>query len=321
MHLPAALAGGDDAVEAFRWCWHVMLSVFRFSDPTAARPSGPSRDSARRISPPRSRCRARRGRRAACRARSICPPGSQSLLTSSRRRFSVLPERRHVRCIELAGIDDQRNEALRHALLPLVLQRRLALEVGLVPFDEPLEPALQHRVVGRQILLPGAVALFEAQRIQREHAEGFQTVLLPGGPDGIENLRRVADVAVDLPAELAGEGHADELTPASGDLSRLVRQPRQRKVGAADIGQNVPRLRPGKDLAGQALGCVFQSQFRALRQVLLKPLEVVQLRYRRRDQHETVLLDRHDRHFGDDAALLVCESSRARSCPASARCR
>ena len=66
--------------------------------------------------------------------------------------LAVMPERRHVGRVAFAGVfDDQRDEALLHALLLLVLQRRLAAEIRLVPFDEALEPALQDRVVGRQV--------------------------------------------------------------------------------------------------------------------------------------------------------------------------
>src|SRR5690606_796718 len=106
------------------------------------------------------------------------------------------------------------------------------------PFDEALEPALQDGVVRRKILLPGAVALFQPKRIQRVHAERLQAVLLAGLPDGVEDGRRVFYLAVDFPAELAGEGDTHQLTPAPGDLGRLVREPRKRKVGVADFSED-----------------------------------------------------------------------------------
>src|SRR5690606_29007033 len=98
-------------------------------------------------------------------------------------------------------------EALGNALLLLPLQRRLALEIGLGPVDEALQTALQHSVVCREVALPGAISLLDAQAVQRLHAERLQPVALPRRPDGVEDGGRVLDLGVDLPAELAGKGH------------------------------------------------------------------------------------------------------------------
>ena len=235
MHLPAVLAGREDAAEAFGWAWHVTRAAFV--------PGVPER----RV------VLDGRGKRSPKISISTFVPGPVEIGTQHAERdrlvhtvapaargrladdLSVVPERRHVGRVAVAGVvDDQRDEALFHALLLLVLQRRLAGEVRLVPFDEALEPALQHRVVGGEVALPGAVALLEPQRIQREHAEGLQPVLLTGGPDGVEDRRRVLDLGVDFPAELAREGDADELAPPCPRSGRrLVRQPGQRQVGAA----------------------------------------------------------------------------------------
>ena len=68
---------------------------------------------------------------------------------------------------------------------------------------------------------------------------------------------------------------------------------------------------PDRIWQAKALGHIFQSHLRRLRQMLLQPLEVVPLRDRRGDQEEEILVQRHDRHFGDDAALVVGEIAKA----------
>ena len=164
MHLPAVLAGRHDAGDAGRGMGHVSFRIA--ASRSSATPSASHCRIPQRLVLLHDRREAlaedldldlgaglRRDRRAACRARSICPHGGPSLLTVvSPTMLAVMPERRHVGRVAVAGIfDDQRDEALLHALLLLVQQRRLAPEVGLVPFDEALQPALQDRVVGRQV--------------------------------------------------------------------------------------------------------------------------------------------------------------------------
>ena len=117
-----------------------------------------------------------------------------------------MPERRHVRRVARAGVlHHQRRETFLHALLFLVGERGLAAKISLVPFDEALEPALQDGVVGGKLLLPGSIALFQPERIQREHAEGFQPVCLAGRPDRVEDCGGILDPGVQFPAEFAGE--------------------------------------------------------------------------------------------------------------------
>src|SRR5262249_26441368 len=115
-----------------------------------------------------------------------------------------MPERRHVGRIAIAGIDDQGNETLGHTLLLLALQRRLAVAALRSPVYDAVERALQDRVVGREIALPGAIAFLDTKRIQRLHTEGLEAVLLPRRPDGVEDSAGILDLGMQLPAEFAG---------------------------------------------------------------------------------------------------------------------
>ena len=112
-------------------------------------------------------------------------------------------------------------------------------------------------------------------------------------------------MAVEFPAEFAGKRDADELQPFAGDLAGLVRQPRKRQVGVADGRQYLTRFRTGQDLARESLCDVFDSDFSAFRKMFRQPLEIVPLGHRGGDQEEEVLAERHHRHLGDDAALVV----------------
>src|SRR3954451_19489281 len=84
---------------------------------------------------------------------------------------------------------------------------RVASDVVLVAFDAEPQPGLERVDVRRDVGRPDAVALLEAQRVDRPVTAGDEAMRLPRLPQPPPQPRAVLGRAVQLPAELAHEGH------------------------------------------------------------------------------------------------------------------
>jgi hypothetical protein len=203
----------------------------------------------------------RRDRCAAFRARWTRPRGSPRRPRSFRRPRAIVPERRHVGRIRRARVDGQRHEAFLHPALFLRHQRGLAGEVlRLVEPDEPVEPAFEQAVIGRQVPLPRAVALFDAQRVQRPHAEGFRT----GAEHRVVECGDIRGWRRGPPTPVPPRRTRGENAGPPRDGAGLVAEPgkRCRSASAPMAVEKVARLRSGDDQRGEIARAVGQRQAR-----------------------------------------------------------
>ena len=119
---------------------------------------------------------------------------------------------------------------LRHAGGELLRERLPADELALVHAHEAIEAGLERRVVARQVAAPHAVGLLHAQRLHRAHADHADAELRAGGEERVEQVVRVLDREMQLPAELA-----DEI-----DAQRV------------DVGREPDFDRPGRSATGRS---------------------------------------------------------------------
>jgi hypothetical protein len=154
-----------------------------------------------------------------------------------RPRWFRRPPRHHARASTCrarrrARVDGQRHEALLHAAL-LFRQQSAALpgkSCGLSKPDETVEPAFEQAVIGRQVPLPRAVALFDAAG---SSARTCRRVL--HRPE-----HRVVDAGyarhsawISHPSSPAKDTRARPQGPC--DRAGLLAEPRQMQVGVAPI--------------------------------------------------------------------------------------
>ena len=143
---------------------------------------------------------------------------------------------------ERVGIGDavhfERDEAERHAVLLLLLERLAAGERALVHAHEAGQPGLERRVVARQVAAPHAVGLLHAQRLHRAHAGHADAVLGARRENRVEQAVRVLDREMQFPAERADEVHAQRVDVGrEAGFDHLARQPGERRVVERHVGE------------------------------------------------------------------------------------
>ena len=184
-------------------------------------------------------------------------------------------------------------------------QCRFATEIGLGPIDKAFQTTLQHGVVGGKITLPRAVALFDPQRIQREHAKGFQAQRRARHHHGLINAGRIGQPGVNLPTQFACEGHPEQKGLGPRDLRGLQRQPALGQIGIADLRQNLAAFRPGQNLARPLIGGLRHRQ--SSPQMTRDPITVMRLGGGCCDQQNLIFSQPRRRHFRHDPAHIIGE--------------
>ena len=127
----------------------------------------------------------------------------------------------------------------------------LADEVALVHAHEAVEARLERRVLARQVAAPHAIGLLHAQRFHRAHAgHADADAPRPASNRAIEQVMRVLDREVQLPAERADEIDAQQVhVRREADFRDLAGEPGegvvvQRRVG--ELREHVARARAGE---------------------------------------------------------------------------
>ena len=189
----------------------------------------------------------------------------------------------------------------------LPLERLLADESSLVHAHEAVESGLERRVVGRQIAAPHAVGLLEAQRFHGAHAGHADAELGAGGEDRIEQMMRVLDGEVQLPAERADEVHAQQIhIRREADFGHLAGEPGKARRCPRDCrrASRAPRASAGlRPRSSRGCMVILRSVDAAvLRQHLLQVIAVVALGGAGAHHVEVLLGDLGDGEFGANAA-------------------
>src|ERR1019366_4104970 len=167
------------------------------------------------------------------------------------------------------------------------------------------EAGLIGGLVGGDVCRPYAVALLQPQRVDRAVAARREPVLAPGLPQGPPQPRPVLRRAVELPTELAHEGHAQgahghvpygQLPHAHvGELQRVVGQRGEDLAGARAPQREA---RPAGRHVGAADAAVAGG-------VAADPAEVVVAERRPGHDREELLLHARDREVELDSAAAV----------------
>jgi len=131
--------------------------------------------------------------------------------------LAVMPDGGHVRGIKVTSVNFQGAEAFGDARLLFGGEGGFALKVGFGPVDEAFEAALKNGVIGGKVAFPRTVALFDAQRVQGEHAEGFQAKWRACGCHGVPDGGGVIGAGVDFPTKFTGEGDAEQVDLRAAD--------------------------------------------------------------------------------------------------------
>ena len=174
------------------------------------------------------------------------------------------------------------------------------------------------RLVGRDVGRPHAVALLQAQRVDRPVAAGREPVRLAGLPQRAPQPRAELGRAVELPAQLAGEGHAQRAHRHVADrevahrhVAEVERVGRQRREHVAGARAPEPEARPAR-------GHVAHAHRAVGRRVAADPREVVVAEGGAGHDREQLLLHARDGEVALDAAAGV-EHLRVGDLPDAAR--
>src|ERR1700722_11836459 len=129
------------------------------------------------------------------------------------------------------SIENQRHGLPRGAQLRLREQRLASCELRFLQVDETRQRSLEWREAGLEICLPAAVALVDAQAVERVQAKAGDAE----GSAGTHELRidagKICKPRMQLPAELARVGDAQRPYLGGTDADGARRQPWEVRIG------------------------------------------------------------------------------------------
>ncbi len=152
---------------------------------------------------------------------------------------------------------------------------------------------------------PHAVALLQAQRVDRAVAAGDEPVLAPGVPQRAPQPGAVLGRAVQLPAELADERHAQRAHRHVADRHLAHAHVREVEGVGDERREDLRRARAPQREARPARGHVGAAHAAVAGRVPADPAEVVVAERRAGDDREQLLLDARDREVALDPAARV----------------
>ena len=127
------------------------------------------------------------------------------------------------RGVGVGRVDLEQHEPPRRSLVARPARGLGADEVALVEGDEPVETAHRRRDVLAELGRPDAVALLEAQAVDRAVADGAKAAGLAGFPELVPERAVPVRRHDDLVAELAGQRDAPDDRPGRADVDRSRR--------------------------------------------------------------------------------------------------
>jgi len=136
----------------------------------------------------------------------------------------------------------EREEITGNAAVPLAEQSVPADEVGLGQVDEAVEPGLERREAGLEILLPAAVALVETQRLDGIDADVADPAGRTRRHDGLVGRNKLLQRQMQLPAELAHIVDPQSQGTAEAELNVARRQPGEGSIGEIGRGHLLQHL-------------------------------------------------------------------------------